>query len=108
MKKLVVITGAGISSESGIQTYRDKGGLWDKYDPAIYANIRTWNNASMKDKMNDFYNKRRAELLFIVPNSAHTDLVELEKNYDVTIITQNVDNLHERAGSLKSIIYMVN
>ncbi|MCK9574804.1 MAG: Sir2 family NAD-dependent protein deacetylase [Candidatus Pacearchaeota archaeon] len=96
-QKLVFITGAGISKESGIDTYRDKGGLWEKYDPAVYANIRSWH--SMKDKMNEFYNERRKDLESIKPNSAHFNIVRLEKHFDVHVITQNVDDLHERAGS---------
>lgn len=97
MKKIAIITGAGISQESGIDTYRDKGGLWTKYDPSLYASIRGW--SIIRDKMNDFYNERREDLGKVFPNNAHIGLVELEKYYDVSIITQNVDDLHERAGS---------
>jgi NAD-dependent deacetylase len=103
MKKIAVITGAGVSRESGIETFRDKGGLWEQYDPAIYASARGWN--INRDNMNEFYNLRRAELEKTQPNSAHFDLADLEKNYDVTIITQNIDNLHERAGS-SNIIHL--
>lgn len=99
--KLVVITGAGISVESGIETYRDKGGLWEKYDPKIYCHISSWN--LIQDEMNEFYNDRRKELGTKEPNDAHKLLKELEKDFDVTIITQNVDDLHERAGSSKII-----
>ena len=97
MKNLVVLTGAGMSAESGISTFRDAGGLWDKYpveqvatpegyqrDPALVIN---------------FYNARRKQLLEVKPNRGHELLAELEKNFNVTVITQNVDNLHERAGS---------
>jgi len=101
MKKIVIITGAGISKESGIDTFRDKDGLWSNFDPEMYASIKGWN--TNRDKMNDFYNKRREDLSQVFPNKAHLDLVELEKDFDVTILTQNVDNLHERAGSSKII-----
>ena len=96
-KKLVVFTGAGISQESGIPTYRDPDGLWHNYDPKEMATASNWN--SKKKIMNEFYNDRRSKMSSVEPNSAHLKLVELEKIYDVTIITQNVDNLHERAGS---------
>lgn len=96
-KRIVVFTGAGISKESGIPTYRDEDGLWKKYDPNIYCNIKSWN--IMQDKMNEFYNERRSELESIKPNAAHEFIAELEKDFDVNVITQNVDNLHERAGS---------
>ena len=97
MKKIVVLTGAGISAESGIQTFRDADGLWEGHDVMQVASPEGWR----KDQalVLDFYNKRRAQLKTVKPNTAHTALVELEKNYDVTIITQNVDDLHERAGS---------
>ncbi|MCK9446114.1 NAD-dependent deacylase [bacterium] len=97
MKKIAIITGAGISQESGIETYRDKGGLWTKYDPSLYASIRGW--TIIRDEMNEFYNERRKELGNVLPNKAHIGLVELEKYYNVSIITQNVDDLHQRAGS---------
>ena len=97
MKNLVVLTGAGMSAESGISTFRDAGGLWDKYpveqvatpegyqrDPALVIN---------------FYNERRKQLLEVKPNRGHELLAELEKSFHVTVVTQNVDNLHERAGS---------
>ena len=96
-KKLVVFTGAGVSKESGIDTYRDKGGLWEKYNPEIYASIEGWEYDPVK--VNDFYNTLRDKLKDIKPNSCHERLVDLEKEYDVTIITQNVDDLHEKAGS---------
>lgn len=96
-KKLVVLTGAGISAESGVNTYRDKGGLWQQYDWRRLASVEGWEEE--KEKMLDFYTMRRKELIEILPNHAHKMLAELEKWYDVSIITQNVDNLHERAGS---------
>ncbi len=97
MKKLVVLTGAGISAESGLQTFRDKGGLWDKYNPYELASPEGWK----KDykKVLEFYNIRRKAVREARPNKAHYTLAELEKYFDVVIITQNVDNLHERAGS---------
>ena len=97
MKKLVVLTGAGISAESGINTFRDAGGLWEGHDVMEVASPIGWNkNAAL---VLDFYNKRRAQLPTVEPNKAHQILAELEANFDVHIITQNVDNLHERAGS---------
>ncbi|MFK5957816.1 MAG: Sir2 family NAD-dependent protein deacetylase [Lutibacter sp.] len=97
MKKIVVLTGAGISAESGIKTFRDSNGLWEGHDIMEVASPIGWENN--KNLVLDFYNKRRAQLLKVLPNNAHTSLVSLEKNFDVTIITQNVDDLHERAGS---------
>jgi len=96
-KKIVFITGAGISQESGIPTYRDKGGLWEKYNPEIYCSAYYWDVE--QDELNDFYNLRRSELKDVKYNSAHSDIVKLEELYDVQVITQNVDDLHERAGS---------
>lgn len=96
-KKIVIFTGAGISKESGIDTFRDKGGLWDNYKVEEVADIRGWHTD--KEKVLEFYNKRRAELEFVKPNKAHTLLKDLEEHFDVTIITQNVDDLHERAKS---------
>lgn len=97
--KLVVFTGAGISAESGIRTFRDSGGLWEEYNISEVATPQAWekNNALVLD----FYNKRRKQVLEAQPNEAHFALVELEKKYDVQIITQNIDDLHERAGSKK-------
>lgn len=96
-KKLVVFTGAGISAESGLSTFRDKSGLWNRYNPLKLASIGGWRvNPKL---VLDFYNYRRKQLLEVEPNHAHKLLAELEKIYDITIITQNVDNLHERAGS---------
>ena len=97
MKKLVVLTGAGISAESGIKTFRDSGGLWEQHDVMDVASIDGWyRNPSL---VLEFYNQRRKQLESAHPNRAHVILAELEKDFDVQIITQNVDNLHERAGS---------
>ena len=99
MKKLVAFTGAGMSAESGIKTFRDSGGLWEEYDVAEVATPMGW-----QKNMNlvlQFYNERRRQLETCVPNDGHKGLVELEKYFDVQIITQNIDNLHERAGSSK-------
>ncbi len=96
-KRIVVLTGAGISAESGISTFRDSGGLWEKYDIMEVATPEAW--ASNQALVMDFYNQRRKQLYEVEPNAAHYALVELEKKYDVQIITQNVDDLHERVGS---------
>jgi NAD-dependent deacetylase len=101
MKKLVVLTGAGISAESGISTFRDSGGLWEGHDVMEVASPEGWrNNMSL---VLDFYNQRRKQALEAKPNEAHFELAKLENHFDVTIITQNVDNLHEKAGSSKII-----
>lgn len=97
--KLVVFTGAGISAESGIKTFRDSGGLWEEFDINEVATPQAWDKN--KPLVLDFYNKRRKQVLEAQPNKAHYALVELEKKYDVQIITQNIDDLHERAGSKK-------
>ena len=100
-KKLVVLTGAGISVESGVRTFRDSDGLWEEHRVEDVASIEGWyRNPAL---VLDFYNARRAQLATVKPNSAHIALAELEKEYDVTVITQNVDNLHERAGSTRII-----
>ncbi len=96
-KKLVILTGAGISAESGIQTFRDTDGLWEGHNVNDVATPEGWNRNP--ELVMDFYNKRRAQLHTVIPNLAHEILAELEQNFDVTIITQNVDNLHEKAGS---------
>lgn len=96
-KKLVVLTGAGVSAESGISTFRDAGGLWEGYDVSEVASPQGWKNN--KELVLEFYNERRRQILKAVPNSAHTALASLEKYFDVTIITQNIDDLHERGGS---------
>ena len=101
LKKIVALTGAGISAESGITTFRDSGGLWEQYDVMEVASIDGWyKNPKL---MLRFYNDRRKQLGEVEPNDAHRILAELEKDFDVTIVTQNVDNLHERAGSTKII-----
>ncbi|PQJ81658.1 SIR2 family NAD-dependent protein deacylase [Polaribacter glomeratus] len=97
MKKLVVLTGAGISAESGINTFRDADGLWEGHDVMQVATPEGF-KANPKLVL-AFYNERRKQLLKVVPNKAHYNLVDLEKKFEVTIITQNVDDLHERAGS---------
>ncbi len=103
MKKLVVLTGAGISAESGISTFRDSGGLWEQYRIEDVATPEAWkNNPAL---VLEFYNQRRKQLLECKPNEAHYNLVKLEQYFDVQIITQNVDDLHERAGS-KNILHL--
>lgn len=96
-KKLVVLTGAGISAESGIKTFRDADGLWEGHDIMEVASPIGWDKNP--ELVLDFYNKRRKQLHEVQPNLAHTILAELEQDFDVQIITQNVDNLHEQAGS---------
>ena len=96
-KRLVVLTGAGISAESGFKTFRDSGGLWEQYNVEDVASIEGWyRNPKL---MTDFYNDLRAQLEHAQPNEGHKVLAELEEYFDVRIITQNVDNLHEKAGS---------
>ncbi|MBN2765819.1 MAG: NAD-dependent deacylase [Paludibacteraceae bacterium] len=97
MKTLVILTGAGMSAESGISTFRDSGGLWEKFRIEDVATPEAW--ARNPALVQEFYNVRRRQLVHAKPNNGHVSLVELEKNFDVQIITQNVDNLHERAGS---------
>jgi len=97
MKRIVVLTGAGISAESGIATFRDSGGLWEGHDVMEVATPEAWE--SNPPLVLNFYNMRRNDALKASPNKAHTLLVELENYFDVRIITQNVDNLHERGGS---------
>lgn len=96
-KKLVVLTGAGMSAESGIRTFRDSGGLWEENDVMEVCSTQGW--AKNKALVLEFYNQRRKQLLTAKPNAGHTRLSELEELFDVHIITQNVDNLHEKAGS---------
>lgn len=100
-KKLVVLTGAGISAESGIPTFRDSNGLWEGFDVMEVATPEGW--AKNPALVLEFYNQRRKKALEVVPNRGHEILAELESYFDVTIVTQNVDNLHERAGSTKVI-----
>ena len=96
-KKIVVLTGAGVSAESGLKTFRDSNGLWEGHDVMEVATPKGYaNNPTL---VLNFYNQRRKQLFDVLPNDAHMALVQLEASYDVTIITQNVDDLHERAGS---------
>ena len=97
MKKIVILTGAGISAESGIKTFRDSNGLWEGHDVMEVATPEGF--AANPSLVLDFYNQRRKQLLEVSPNKAHFNLLELEKHFKVEIITQNVDDLHERAGS---------
>lgn len=95
--KLVVLTGAGISAESGLKTFRDGDGLWEGYNVEDVATPRAWRKNPQL--VLDFYNQRRKNVADAAPNAAHYGLAELEKDFNVTIITQNIDDLHERAGS---------
>jgi NAD-dependent deacetylase len=97
MKRLVILTGAGMSSESGIKTFRDSGGLWEEYDVTEVATPQAW--SKNRDLVLRFYNERRRQLEGCKPNDGHFGLAILEKHFNVRIITQNVDDLHERAGS---------
>lgn len=97
MKKVVVLTGAGISAESGLKTFRDAGGLWEGYHVEEVASPSGWRQNP--ELVLDFYNQRRRAVLNATPNAAHIALAELEKKYSVTVVTQNIDDLHERAGS---------
>ena len=100
-QKLVALTGAGISAESGINTFRGSGGLWEEYDIMEVASIDGWHKNP--ELVQRFYNDRRKQLGEVEPNVAHCILAELEKYFDITVVTQNVDNLHERAGSTKIV-----
>lgn len=101
MKKIVILTGAGISAESGLKTFRDSDGLWEGYNIEDVATPEAWRrNPTL---VQDFYNERRKTVLEAQPNAAHYALAKLEEKYDVTIITQNIDDLHERAGSTKVV-----
>lgn len=102
-KKLVISTGAGMSAESGISTFRDSGGLWEQYNVMDVASADGFRRNPKL--IHDFYNARRRELVNAKPNAGHLGLVKLEEYYDVYIITQNVDNLHERAGS-KNVLHL--
>ena len=97
MQKIVVLTGAGISAESGLKTFRDSGGLWEGYDVMEVATPQAW--AANRALVLDFYNQRRKQAMGAKPNRGHYALAELEKHFEVNIITQNVDSLHEKAGS---------
>ncbi len=103
MKKLVVLTGAGISAESGLRTFRDMGGLWEEYDVEQVASPEGWH--SDMELVLRFYNERRRQLATALPNKGHLGLAELEKYFEVHIITQNIDDLHEKAGS-KRILHL--
>lgn len=100
-KKIVVLSGAGISAESGIPTFRDSNGLWEGYDVMEVATPQGWNKNQAL--VLNFYNERRKKALEVKPNRGHYILAELERDFDVTVVTQNVDNLHERAGSTRVI-----
>ena len=101
MKKIVVLTGAGISAESGIQTFRDSDGLWEQDRVEDVATHEAYERNP--EMVLNFYNERRHQLAKAEPNEGHRQLVRLEEKYDVTVVTQNIDNLHERAGSSKVI-----
>ena len=96
-KKVVVFSGSGLSAPSGIDTFRDDGGIWQQYDIASVATVSGWHKDP--EKVLGFYNARRAELEKVEPNAAHQAIAELESKFEVVVITQNVDDLHERAGS---------
>jgi NAD-dependent deacetylase len=97
VKRIVIFTGAGISAESGIKTFRDSGGLWEEHDINEVATPQAW--SKNPSRVLEFYNLRRKQVIIAEPNAAHYALAGLEKKYEVNIITQNIDNLHERAGS---------
>ncbi|WP_010230433.1 SIR2 family NAD-dependent protein deacylase [Gillisia marina] len=101
MQHIVILSGAGISAESGLKTFRDSDGLWEGYDIMEVASPDGWDRN--KEKVLDFYNQRRKQLLQVSPNMAHKALVKLENKYKVSIVTQNIDDLHERAGSSRVI-----
>ncbi len=100
-KHIVVLTGAGISAESGLKTFRDSDGLWNGYDVYEVASPDGWHKNPQL--VLDFYNARRKDVAAALPNAAHIGLAQLEQEFDVTIITQNIDDLHERAGSTKIV-----
>jgi NAD-dependent deacetylase len=100
-KKIVFLTGAGVSKESGINTFRDSGGLWEGFNVEEVASPKGWKEHP--EKILEFYNTRRKQLDEVQPNSAHIAIAELEKEYDVCVVTQNVDDLYERAGSTNVI-----
>jgi NAD-dependent deacetylase len=103
MKNIVVLTGAGISKESGINTFRESDGLWENYRVEDVANFDSWNKN--QDLVRNFYNERRKQAMEALPNEGHKQLVRLENYFNVNIITQNIDDLHERAGS-KNVIHL--
>lgn len=102
-KKLVIFTGAGISAESGLKTFRDAGGLWEQYKIEDVATFEAWTNN--QDLVLDFYNQRRKQVMEASPNAAHHFIAELQKSFEVNVITQNIDDLHERAGS-KQVLHL--
>jgi len=102
-QNIVVFTGAGISAESGLQTFRGGNGMWDNYRVEEVTSIEAWN--SNPERVLEFYNKRRREIANAVPNSAHYAIAKLDEKYNVTVVTQNVDDLHEWAGS-SNIIHL--
>lgn len=103
MKNIVVLTGAGISKESGINTFRESDGLWENYRVEDVANFDSWKKN--RDLVRNFYNERRKQSMEALPNEGHKELVRLENYFNVNIITQNIDDLHERAGS-KNVIHL--
>ena len=103
MKHIVIFSGAGISAESGLKTFRDSDGLWEEYNVMDVATPEAWERN--RDTVLEFYNKRRKQILDAEPNPAHYAIAELEKKYKVTVITQNIDNLHQRAGS-KNVVHL--
>jgi NAD-dependent deacetylase len=103
MQKLVVLSGAGVSAESGLKTFRDSDGLWEEYNVMEVATPEAWEaNPQM---VLEFYNKRRVQVLNAEPNAAHKAIAELDRHFDVTVVTQNIDDLHERAGS-KNVLHL--
>ena len=102
-KKIVVLTGAGVSAESGLSTFRDAGGLWEGHDVYEVASPQGWKKDP--DVVLRFYNERRRQLEHVQPNAAHFAIAKLQERFDVSVITQNVDNLHERAGS-KNVLHL--
>ncbi len=103
MIKIVVFSGAGVSAESGISTFRDNGGLWDQYSIYEVATPEAWR--ADREKVLEFYNMRRMMLKDVKPNPAHTSLAKLQEHFDLTVITQNVDDLHERGG-VKNVLHL--
>jgi NAD-dependent deacetylase len=97
MQKVIIFSGAGMSAESGIATFRDSGGLWENYNIEEVATPHAWN--TNPEKVQHFYNLRRKNIREASPNEAHISIAQMESNFDVTVITQNIDDLHERAGS---------
>ena len=103
MQKLVVLSGAGVSAESGLKTFRDSDGLWEEYNVMEVATPEAWDaNPQM---VLEFYNKRRVQALQAEPNAAHKAIADLDRHFDVTVVTQNIDSLHERAGS-KNVLHL--